>query len=130
MLTTIHYFLGPRHLATATFEAAFSPHSLAYFCPTCGDVWGRIMVEGGEPYWSLQHACCEKHSPRGGVEWGKIPGSFLTTLPLAANEYGGMWLARSIEHMPREVLEREVRIHTNFYQPEGNSDDTTNRSSN
>lgn len=59
------YFLGQRLLATSQQSPAWSDTdptspSLAYICPTCGDLWGRVQVPGQE--WLPVKTPCKLHS--------------------------------------------------------------------
>jgi hypothetical protein len=53
------FFLGPQHLG----RREVSPHpdwqerSLAYFCPTCGEVWGRVLVSTATTWDALYRQC-------------------------------------------------------------------------
>lgn len=47
----VHYFLGTRLLASTNVlpkwtESQVELFSNAYFCPHCGDVWARVVVDG------------------------------------------------------------------------------------
>jgi hypothetical protein len=116
-MPTALYFLHNKLLAQATFPCDFTPHSLAYFCPTCGEVWGRIMIDGGK-YWSVEHVACEKHLPQGIPEWGNIPGAFCTNPNSSRNNLSIMWWGRALEHLPLPILQREFALILNHYEKE------------
>jgi len=81
--------------------------SLAYFCRTCGEIWGRIVVEGAET-WNLQQVPCAAHQPTGVPDWNRIAGSIL--LPL--DPHVGAWgQAASLALLPAAMLRRELEIH-------------------
>lgn len=58
-----HYFLGARLLGTGAFfrwdDAQISHRSEAFFCPECGEIWGRVLVEGAA--WHAVQIPCERH---------------------------------------------------------------------
>lgn len=61
------------------------PHSIAYFCHHCGEIWARIFVEPNddeEPSWMVYTTYCQKHG------LGSIDVSFekehMAALPLEA----------------------------------------------
>lgn len=101
-----HYFLGNTLLSSRSFLRP--PLSFAFFCSTCGEVWGRVWTEG-EP-WKVEEVPCEKHHSVGVWDWGRVAGSFV-----AGNEIttGPARAALCVEFLPVEVLKREVEIHLN-----------------
>lgn len=122
---TAAYFVQGKLLGISTFSAPFVPRSLAYFCATCGEIWGRVHVEQGEqePYWDLAHCPCVNHKNRGVLDWSSIPGSLLTGR--SENTKGHIpvtdW-ARAIEHLPPEVLRREFDINLKWYDNKDKDD--------
>lgn len=74
---------------------------ICYFCPRCGDIWGRIVFEhraaqGLEFAW--ERVSCEKHPDA----LGTVAGSLLT---------GPLFFL--LDYFPRAVLQREFIIHMN-----------------
>jgi len=65
MTTTRSFFLNGQYLGTVPAElpGKMPVRSLAYFCPCCGNVWGRINTSGGKA-WDLQYRPC---SPCGDI---------------------------------------------------------------
>lgn len=63
------------------------PHNAAYFCPACGEVWGRIVVSDKQDY-TMERRFCFTHGSG-----------------LFQRSFGTMWT-----HYPREVLIRELRL--------------------
>lgn len=54
--------------------------NIAYFCPVCGEVWGRVFHEIAVPWWRVDQRHCNRHtdpglSTAGWVDWKR--GSFL-----------------------------------------------------
>ena len=101
-----HYFLGNRLLASC--QVLNSPsHSQAYFCPSCGEIWARLVSEDSHAHFDLYTVYCEHHTPQGVPGWGEVPGTLCqgsrTTLSTMR------WIA-AIEELPLVVLEREFRI--------------------
>jgi len=66
---TAHWYLGSQLLGTSEYlwypESNYScmPRSTAYFCPRCGEVWGRIMLQHSHAIdsWKVVTRRCEKH---------------------------------------------------------------------
>lgn len=115
----LSFFIGPRLLATNEIEAPFTPYALAYFCHTCGEVWGRVLVSGQDikPYWHIEHCPCQKHQRTGVQDWSStIPGSFLYNLDSRKSMLSVMWWARAIEHLPVAVLQWELERHLDFLE--------------
>ncbi len=96
----VHYFLGSRLLATTSIppmwdDATIDHASTAYICPTCGEVWARVMIEGSE--WHPIKAACQKHH-------------FLRS--------GGYFLApwrKTCWELPQEVLMYELQLLLDRY---------------
>ena len=92
----VSYFLGPRLLATTTSQPFWDDTSLVqssqvFICPTCGEAWGRIMIDGRE--WLPVRRGRSKHPY---IE--EIGGTFLAT-----------WRQR-FDELPKAVLEYELAI--------------------
>ena len=114
-MPTALYFAHGKLLGQSEFQCTILPHNLAYFCPTCGEVWGRIAITGGG-YWSVEHVCCEKHTPKGVPEWSKLPGCFLTSSDSRRSMLSVMWWGRALEHLPTAVLQREFELTLAHYE--------------
>ena len=103
----VRYLLGSRLLGESP---ASPPRSWAFFCCTCGEIWGRAWSTGGVEGWSVISSACENHAPSGVEDWGYVPGSFIhsrthsSDLPIWAQ-------ALALEHLPRSVLLRELEVH-------------------
>lgn len=92
----VSYFLGPRLLATTSAQPFWDDTSLVqssqvFVCPTCGEAWGRIMIDGRQ--WLPVRRGCAKHPY---IE--EIGGTFLAP-----------WRQRFDEY-PKAVLEYELAI--------------------
>lgn len=67
------------------------PLSLAFFCPVCGDVWARRMIEPATR-WNVLTRECKKHpsprycEPQGSV-WIEYDKDFLDNLPKNILQY-------------------------------------------
>ena len=93
-----HYFLGNKLLGTSErlhrWEDSRVHHqNVAHFCPTCGEVWGRI-IDSQVAGWFAQTNLCAKH---GG-------GSFISP-----------WRS-SFEELPPEVLQYELQIRLDQFE--------------
>lgn len=112
--TRASYFLGSRLLGVSSFTTPNClPHSEAFFCATCGDLWGRVLVDGSA--WSVHTIPCEKHAPTGVPDWGAVPGSFLPNR-LFAETVSVMFWATVLEHLPPAVLARELEIAIRHFE--------------
>lgn len=92
-----HYFLGTRLLASSPHPPWWSDSqpsrlSIAHFCPTCGELWGRVVIPGAK--WQVANSGCRSHpfldSP---------PGSFIFP-----------WRRGCPDELPAEVLSYELSL--------------------
>lgn len=105
------YLVGSRVLGTA--KAPRGAQSLAYFCPECGELWGRIALEAR---WQVLYVSCERH--RDAEHPWRLPGSLLSALQDPA-----LWeSAARLDVMPLEALRRECLIHLKEYENERDND--------
>ena len=100
-------------LGQSEVECPMQPVSTAYFCTTCGDIWGRVFVKPveHEQSWEAVSAPCVKHRPRGVADWSHVPGSFLVGTEMNKEKSRITAWARVIEHMPESVLKYELEVH-------------------
>lgn len=75
--------------------------SIAFLCPVCGEVWGRLVGGEGRGWHSLDRAC-PKHFTGGERGRELVPGSFLFALFWRVPE------RLLLEHMGKELLRHEV----------------------
>lgn len=114
MPTALYFIHGKLH-GQSTFPCNFTPHSLAYFCPTCGEIWARIVI-AEESYWSVEHVTCKKHRPQGVPDWGKIPGTLCASISSWRKDLSVMWWGRALEHLPPAILQREFELTLSHYE--------------
>lgn len=86
------YFLGSQSLGSTSLPrwstTQLLTQSLLYVCPTCGETWGRVWIEGTD--WLPIRSGCPKHP------WMRRPGgSFIHPWDFP------------IESLPHPVLRRE-----------------------
>lgn len=119
------YFLGNRLLGTSAvtydLHPANCPDSIAYFCNTCGEVWGRVFVTDGlgiVQRWQLFNAPCERHQRTGVENWSCVPGSFLLT-GIESSAMSSMLKAAAADIIPEAVLRRELEVHFRYFYPTG-----------
>ena len=105
-----HYFLGTQLLASGV--GAHHSHSLAYFCPACGDIWARMVAEDSQSYFDIVTVYCERHVPAGVPGWGVIPGTLCMGSQLNLSTM--CWIA-AVEVLPDAVLEREFTVLYRYY---------------
>ncbi len=103
---TIHYLLAGNLLAASP---APGRRSFAYFCSTCGEIWGRVWAVGVDE-WDVETVACEEHRPQGVIDWSRVPGSFLSRQFRSAYSPRSHQ-AISVEHLPPAVLRRELELH-------------------
>lgn len=94
------YFLGGRLLAQGPSvwwsHTEDQRRSLAYFCPSCGEIWARMWLARGP--WDLVHRTCERCGPTTSEPLGE-PGSFFHP-----------WRQPPIDNLPRELLLYEANL--------------------
>lgn len=85
-------------------RSKFGLRSHAFFCRTCGDVWGRVIADPED--WWVTSAPCERHLGESVIDLTRIPGSILPLLtPSIYDE------ALNLKNLPLSVLLREFSIH-------------------
>jgi hypothetical protein len=94
------YFLGNRLLGTSPKQAMWDDTTPlagneAMFCPTCGEVWGRVLIWERSP-WHTTTRNCAKHPT-----CLDSPGSFIAS-----------WRT-TFEELPPEVLAYELQLRLN-----------------
>lgn len=97
-------FIGADLLGEFSFDPGASPHlgyrrtGAAFFCSTCCDIWGRIILldsAGKQSTSDVFRVSCPQHPD----QWA-VPGSMLIGE-----------LAPLVAHFPLGVLERECKVH-------------------
>lgn len=102
------YFLGSRLLAQSRWQCPnFRPDSVAFFCATCGEIWGRVVVDSS--LWTVHQRACPKHARTGVQDWRGISGSFLADNPTSSDNSIAAW-ACTLENMPEEMLHYEFEL--------------------
>ena len=93
-----HYFLGSRLLGTG-LEPFGEPAPYALFCYRCGELWGRVAFENGNPHykWTIRERLCVKHRATN-PEYDSA-GSFIPE-----------WRHGCPEELPKEVLLYELQL--------------------
>lgn len=103
-MTLAHYYVHQQLIAQGLVP--HNPHSLAYFCQSCGDIWARIVVEAA-PIFDVTSRCCQRHVPQSASSWGEVPG---TLCQGAAEWISTATAAAALEYLPEPVLLREFII--------------------
>lgn len=124
----ITFFRGNSYVGTTKITYPFSPpSSMLLVCSTCGEVWGRVLVEdsaGQVVPWEPDSVPCEQHQEVTWRDWGTIPGSMISRFfsrartcssPLTQPSYA--W-ANVFEHIPDELLKLEFKIHLDYFSKE------------
>lgn len=95
------YFFGQRLLATTNRlpmwdETTLASDSQVFICPTCGDAWGRIAMEGAATWLPIRRGC-SKHP------WIEdVGGTFIPP-----------WIHGCPDWLPPEVIRHELQIRLN-----------------
>jgi hypothetical protein len=117
---TALYFLEQAQVASSSFECNTTPHSSAYFCPTCGKIWARIVCTSESfprPQWDVQTVPCEKHKASCVADWSRVPGSLTDPFEKSANLSTLHW-GSAIDKLPPVLLDREFSILLDYYEKE------------
>lgn len=100
------FFLGDKKIASCGVAARAGNGGLAYFCPSCGEIWGRVLL--GLPRWDPVSIPCEAH---GKSQWGTAfqGGSFLYPL-IWWDAPNGFSLADQLKFLSPELIRYEAEI--------------------
>jgi len=96
-------FLGQFSYDSGQAAYKWDRNSLAYFCPQCGEIWGRVVAtnaRGEQQLFRIIASSCPRHHDH----WG-VPGSFLR------ESFEGR-----LDDLPAEALQREFQIHLNYFE--------------
>ena len=106
-----HYFFGQRFAATGVVRASVygPPSSLGFFCPGCGELWARVLVEGSEADWAVRIIPCARHPVNLSVAGSLSQGLRQTELPLDE-------AARAADVLPRALANLEVLAFINHFE--------------
>ena len=76
-------------------------HNTAYFCPVCGNIWGRVTYDQAAPLWHILSRHCEEHGQGGWPTWasGSLAATFPGVSPLSVDR---TW--------PLKALQREAEL--------------------
>lgn len=108
-------FLGKELLGEAHIDPGACPEmgyrrgGVAYFCPVCGSIWGRIVLfgpDGEQREFEVATVACEAHS-----ELWYVPGSFLS----------GSRCSGYLPYLPDSALRREVQVHLKWWEATKNT---------
>jgi hypothetical protein len=81
-------------------ELGWRRHGVAYFCDTCGEIWGRVVFvdsSGRQAPFTVARVSCERHYD----QW-EVAGSLL-----------GGGLDGLLPYLPTAAVKREFQIHLN-----------------
>lgn len=92
-----HYFINNRLLASTPVlpkwaDGVIQSHSSLFMCEVCGEVWGRILIDGLQ-WLPLIRRCAKHKKPTRESE-----GSFISS-----------WI-HDISYLPSEVLRYELNL--------------------
>jgi hypothetical protein len=94
-------FLTPPRKPLILEGTFMHPTGYAWFCPTCGDIWARAVVEGCS--FQLIHMPCVLH-----------PHPFPTREP--AGSLYIFWDQLFLDTLPLALLHRELLLHLNHFE--------------
>jgi hypothetical protein len=87
------------------------PQPYAMFCPTCGEIWARMPVDGSNREWRIIGGYCEQHP---GASRYVVHGSLMLA-----------WEPELTEILPDEVIRREFELHMRLWDKETENGTTT-----
>ncbi len=106
-MPSAQYFVEGRYLGQSELPPSPFPYrSFAFFCPTCGEVWGRVVAGGS---WDIIQSPCKLHQPVGVQDWGRFPGSLLWP-SLSKTFYPITHWAICLDFLPPPVLQYEFDL--------------------
>lgn len=115
--TEVFYMVEGRLLASGVIPLyPVMARQIAYFCTTCGEIWGRILIEGGKD-WEVIQSPCRHHTPMGVSDWGTIPGS-LVQRKFHSSLVSIMDAARCLDLVPDAVVKYEFLLSLNQKDPQ------------
>jgi hypothetical protein len=91
------------HLRFIHAEAQ-EPQPYAMFCPTCGEIWAKMPVDGSNREWRIIGGYCEQHP---GPSRYTVHGSLMLA-----------WEPELTEILPDEVIRREFELHMRLWDKE------------
>ena len=112
----VQYFLRNAKIAEIDFPRR--AQSLALFCSTCGDIWGRVFAADE---WRVESVPCEKHRPTGVPDWGRWPGSFLNPLITCYHVGFDEW-PTCVEYLPDTLVKREFDLYMSYLAKESQNE--------
>ena len=94
---------GTEHMRFVHAEAQ-QPQPYAMFCPTCGEMWARMPVDGSNREWRIIGGYCEQHP---GPSRYVVHGSLML-----------QWEPELTAILPDEVIRREFEVHMRLWDRE------------
>jgi hypothetical protein len=117
----VSYEIAGENSACATIEDSFGVDSIAYFCSTCGEVWGRVV---GGNVWQVRSVPCSIHTRKGVFDSSAVGGSLLH--PLVSKQYVGRWAwGITVEHLPPSLWRRELELYINHRERKHHEQEST-----
>jgi hypothetical protein len=106
-MTLAHYFIEGQYLGQTELPLSPFPYrSKAFFCLTCGEVWGRVVADGS---WDVSFTPCRNHTAVGVQDWAYTPGSILNR-PFWSNLTAIPFRANCLDIVPLAVLQYEFGL--------------------
>ncbi|MBV5322705.1 MAG: hypothetical protein JZU60_02585 [Ilumatobacteraceae bacterium] len=93
-------YLGPISYDSGRADLRWQRSSLAYFCPKCGDVWGRIAMSdsrGAQQSFLCVHVACAEHKD----PW-HVPGTLLVD-----------HVKQLLDELPPRAIQYELTVQIN-----------------
>ena len=100
------------HLRFIHAEAQ-EPQPYAMFCPTCGEIWAKMPVDGSNREWRIIGGYCEQHP---GPSRYTVHGSLMLA-----------WEPELTEILPDEVIRREFELHMRLWDKETENEHRTSQ---
>lgn len=107
----ITYIINNELLGSVNLESEIAPRSHAFFCETCGEVWGRI-VAGRDVLWEIHIQPCEGHTVSTPSYLSQTPGSILRDWFYNFHELSPYNKPLALELFPHGLLIRELTLRS------------------
>lgn len=114
-MATLTYFINTKYFGKSDITHDSLSHNIAYFCPSCGDIWARVVSDKSS-YWHIETVSCEKHEPKGMAEWARIPGCLSLPVFFEKKNLAVPFWGRAIDVFPEAVLKRELTLLLDNYE--------------
>lgn len=108
-LGAAQYFIHREHSFTGhDSNGWYEAHSEILVCPRCHKSWAELLFVDDQDWWPTS-AYCEQCNVKD--DWHPVPGSILV------EEGYGVIDTALLAALPKELVEREFKLHIEAYSP-------------